>query len=56
MGKGKSKEGEKYFEIFYNALSVGWHLRKIMEIDDGFIGDNYEKFAGWLSRHNIKGV
>lgn len=44
------------FEIFINALSVGWHLRKIMEADENLIKDKemYDYFIYWLERHNIK--
>jgi hypothetical protein len=47
---------DKEFEIFYNALSVGWHLRKIVELEPDMLCDTirYDKFIGWLERHNIK--
>jgi len=47
---------EKEFEIMYNALSVGWHLRKIMEIEPEIVNDEklYKRFIAWLDRHEVK--
>ena len=47
---------KKEFDIFYNALSVGWHLAKIMEIEPKLIKDikDWKKLVGWLERHKIK--
>lgn len=46
----------KSFEVFQNAISVGWHLRKIQEADPTFMDkkEDWEKFIEWLERHNIK--
>jgi len=46
----------KSFEIFYNALSVGWHLQKIADADPNFMaGDElWERFTGWMNRHALK--
>ena len=48
----KSKE----FKIFINALSVGWHLSKVMEAEPDLIKDidEFEHWTNWLERHNIK--
>lgn len=50
------EKGHKSFEIFKNALSVGWHLRKVQEADPTFLDDpkDYKSFIGWLERHQIK--
>lgn len=42
------------FEVFYNALSIGWHLRKIKEVAPDLLLNlkDYERFEGWLERHN----
>lgn len=44
------------FEIFYNTLSIGWHLRKVAEADPDFKleGDSFDKFIKWLERHQLK--
>ena len=55
--KKKSVENlNKSFSIFYDALSVGWHLRRIMELEPDIVSKQelYDKFLGWLGRHNIK--
>jgi len=41
----------KDFEIMYNALSIGWHLRKIMELNPNIVED--ERLILWLIRHKI---
>lgn len=43
------------FEILYNALSVGWHLRKILEISPDIIASDTERdrFDLWLQRHKV---
>jgi hypothetical protein len=43
----------KDFEIFYNALSIGWHLKKVLEIEPKLLDDPilYNKFLFWLERH-----
>ena len=45
----------KDFEILYNALSVGWHLRKILEISPNIIDSQveYDRFILWMTRHKI---
>lgn len=45
----------KEFEIMYNALSVGWHLRKILEISPNIIATQKEqdRFDLWLKRHKV---
>lgn len=35
----------------YNALSVGWHLRKIMELNPDIIEE--DRFILWLMRHKV---
>ena len=52
----KIKENKKSFEIFINALSVGYHIGKISETDPDFMKDlqSWEKFVSWMERHNIK--
>lgn len=46
----------KDFEVMVNALSVGWHLRKIMEASpDPMSREEWDKFVYWCERHNIKG-
>ena len=49
------KKDTTNFEIFYNALSVGWHLAKIMSLDKDMVSETpeYEKFIKWLGRHDI---
>ena len=44
------------FEVFYNALSVGWHLRRIAEADPQFMADKvkWNRFVGWMERHSLK--
>ena len=43
------------FEVLYNALSVGWHLRKIAEVDpEPMTPEQWARFVGWLERHNLK--
>ena len=41
------------FEIMYNALSVGWHLRKIAEINPMIVSSEAreKRFLEWLGRH-----
>lgn len=41
------------FEILYNALSLGWHLRKITEISPDILSttENKDRFDAWLARH-----
>ena len=43
------------FEIMYNALSVGWHLRRIMEAvkEKSLTKEERKRFVGWLKRHKI---
>ena len=45
----------KDFEILYNALSVGWHLRKILEISPNIVESQveYDRFILWMTRHKI---
>lgn len=47
-------KSSKSFEVLYNALSVGWHLRRIKEADPELLKDpeEFERFMGWLERHN----
>ncbi len=49
------EKGNKSFEVFKNALSVGWHLRKIQEADPTFMDDpkDTEKFLQWMKRHQL---
>jgi hypothetical protein len=49
---------DKEFEIFYNSLSVGWHLKRIMELEPEMLNNPllYNKFISWLDRHNIKPI
>ena len=44
-----------HFEVLYNALSVGWHLRKILEISPNIIDSQveYDRFILWMTRHKI---
>lgn len=44
------------FEILYNALSVGWHLRKIKEVAPELLEneEDFNRFIGWLERHKCK--
>lgn len=43
------------YEVLYNALSVGWHLRKIAEADSEPMNkEQWKKFVGWMERHNLK--
>lgn len=51
--RDKTKEKE-LFDIFYNALSVGWHLRRLVEINPHFIANNHHEFMAWLERHKVK--
>ena len=46
---------KKDFEILYNALSVGWHLRKILEISPDIVESQveYDRFILWMTRHKI---
>lgn len=46
----------KEFEILYNALSVGWHLRKIKEAWPEALEDpeEFRYFLKWLDRHGLK--
>lgn len=48
--------GSPSFEVFKNALSVGWHLRKIQEADSTFMDrpEDWDKFVEWCKRHNLK--
>ena len=50
------KEKDELFEVFYNALSVGWHLSKIVELDESLLLDtkHWKLFKQWLERHNCK--
>ena len=43
----------KDFWLFYNALSVGWHLAKIAELSEDILNtkENKESFDKWLGRH-----
>ncbi len=52
------KKNNKEFSIFLNALSIGWHLRKIMEAKPDLMKDKelYDKFIYWLERHEIKPI
>ena len=50
----KQSREKELFEVFYNSLSVGWHLRRLAEIDDVFMANNYDQFKSWLERHKIK--
>lgn len=45
----------KEFEVFYNALSVGWHLRKIKEVYPELLEDpeDFRRFLVWLERHKL---
>ena len=54
--KNESLNESKEFIILYNALSVGWHLRRIIEAEPGIVSDprHYQRFIAWLERHNIK--
>lgn len=46
---------EQSFEVFYNSLSVGWHLRRIVEADgEPMTKEQFTKFVGWMERHNLK--
>lgn len=47
-------KNDKDFELIYNAFSVGWHLRKIMEVSPNVFVGNEARFAAWLQRHGIK--
>ena len=53
FGAGKKSEVDKDFEILYNALSVGWHLGKIAEVNKDILNskENMERFLKWLARH-----
>ena len=41
------------FQLMYNALSVGWHLGKIREIDKDILksDENWKWFCIWLEKH-----
>ena len=48
-------KGSSSFEVFKNALSVGFHFRKIQEADPTFM-DNPEdckRFLEWMKRHKL---
>ena len=51
----KSKE-KKSFTIFYNTLSLGWHLRRVIEAEPDLMTNEYEwnQFVKWLERHKVK--
>lgn len=44
---------DKDFELLYNALSLGWHLRRIAEMSPDILNsrEKKEKFDAWLARH-----
>lgn len=46
---------DKEFEIMYNSLSLGWHLRRIIELEPNIMNDDILKhrFIFWLERHKI---
>lgn len=45
---------EQSFEVFYNSLSVGWHLRKIAEADqEPMTPEQWVRFVGWMQRHHL---
>ncbi len=54
--ESKMSDNQVEFEIFYNALSVGWHLRKIKEVNPELLKNEKEwiRFMGWLERHDLK--
>jgi len=43
----------KEIQLDYNALSVGWHLGKIREIDKDILKDpeHWKWFCIWLEKH-----
>jgi hypothetical protein len=46
---------EQSFEVFYNSLSVGWHLRRVAEADpQPMTAEQWDRFVGWMERHNLK--
>ena len=53
MSSKQSKTFSKEFLITYNALSVGWHLAKLAELDPEMLAspEQWERFLGWLKRH-----
>ena len=48
---------KKETELVINALSVGWHLCKIKEIDPTIFTkeEEFKRLLKWLDRHEING-
>lgn len=42
-------------DIFYNTMSLGWHLKQLMLAQPELFKDSafQEKFFKWLQRHNV---
>ena len=55
MDKKFTEDHERDFTIFINALSVGWHLRKIVEAESTIIWDDkdFSKLLDWLEKHQL---
>lgn len=51
-----TSDSKKSFEIFRNALSIGWHLNKIMDLEPDILKDkeSWDRFVKWLERHKVK--
>lgn len=48
----QNTSGSKDNAIFNNALSVGWHLRRVVEQSDFLLDDNnWKDFVVWMERH-----
>lgn len=47
---------KREFDIFYNTLSLGWHLRNVMLADPELMKDPeaWQEFVQWLERHKVK--
>lgn len=48
-----AERNKEDFEIMYNAMSVGWHLGKIAEVNKDVLNnkENMERFLKWIGRH-----
>ena len=53
MKKGNVENSNNSFLVMYNSLSIGWHLKKIIELEPDILKDkeSYRKFQYWLNRH-----
>lgn len=55
MSQKNTHKTSKEFELFYNTMSLGWHLRRVMELEPNLISnqEEWDRFVKWLERHKV---